>query len=777
VQAALVSLLNELSGLEGQLLLALDDFHLVETPPAGGGSAAVLEDLAFFVEHLPPMARLLILSRQDPLLPLSRWRGRGQVVELRTADLRFNLEETAAFLAENSSVALNPKLLAAVEAQAEGWPAGLRLLAAAARDTADINRLLADLSASGRFILDYLFSEVLSQQPPPLQAFLLRTSILERMCPPLCAAVLQMPESASQGALAQLDRLNLFLLPLDSPPAWYRYHHLFAALLRQRLAALEGESIPALHARAAAWLEAHGYLDEALYHWLEAGDSAQGGRLVQDHALDTLNRGELLRLGGWMARLPADEIGSRPWLGVFQGWLLLLTGQAPGIEPLLQAIERRHPLPDDCAGHIAAIRAYLGAITGDLEMARTQAGLALQRLEESSQGARAVVWYVLGGVAMLEGNFTVAAQAFRQAGEGGLAGGNRHLAIAALNSYIGLLIWQGRLNAAMQDAQRLLRLASTPGGHPLPFASGVLISLARVSLERDELKAALAYAREAVAQGELWGQAEGLVHARLALVEVLSARGELDEAGRALDEMLERRPHYAALTYLTGQVEAAQAVLACRRGQVSEGRRWAESLDQVAHSLVRNAEWLAQARVWLAVGLPERAFAALDELPALARHAGLDGIAIQALALRACALQQAGETESALVALNEALSLAEAEGYLRSFLDAGPAMAALLSKARHAGIAPPYCARLLDAFPAAKPAIPSKSGGLLEPLSARELEVLALAAQGCSNQEIAGRIYIAESTVKSHLNAILRKLDAANRTEAAAKARSLGLIG
>ena len=777
LQAALVSLLNELSDLPGQLVLALDDYHLVETPPAIPGSPSLGDDLSFFLDRLPSSARVVILSRQEPLLPLARWRGRGQVVELRTADLRFNPAETAAFMAESSGLALSSEQAAAAEAQAEGWPAGLRLLAAAARSSGDLDRLLRDLSASQRFILDYLFSEVLSQQPAHLQAFLLHSSILERLCPPLCAAVLGEPESASRETLALLDRLNLFLQPLDDPPAWYRYHHLFGALLRQRLGMLEEESIPTLHARAAAWLEAHGYLDQALAHWLEAGETSQAGRLVQEHALTFLNRGELPRLGDWMGRLPAGEIDSRPWLGVFQAWLLLLTGQIPGIAPLLQAAERRQPLPGDAAGHIAAIRAYLSAITGDLSAVYPQAELALELLGEGSLGTRAVVCFVLGGAAMLGGDFPAASRAFRQAGEQGLAGGNRHVAIPALNSWIGLLIWQGQLNAAMQEAQRTLRLASAVDGRPLPYAGGVLISLARIALEWNELEAAHAYARQAVAQGELWGQVEGLVHARLVLAEVLSAQGELEGAGRILEETLALQPRYAALPLLAGEVEARRAVLACQGGRMAEGQRWAESLDLGAHSLIRHAEWLAQAGVWLAAGSPAAARDILEPLPALARQAGLQGIVIEALALKACAAQAAGDTDTALDALREALPLAEPEGYRYSFLQFGTAMAPLIAKARHAGIAPAYCSRLLAAFPAAGPPVPASAGALLEPLSGRELQVLALAAQGYSNQEIAHRLYVAESTVKSHLNAILRKLDAANRTEAAAKARALGLIG
>jgi LuxR family maltose regulon positive regulatory protein len=270
---------------------------------------------------------------------------------------------------------------------------------------------------------------------------------------------------------------------------------------------------------------------------------------------------------------------------------------------------------------------------------------------------------------------------------------------------------------------------------------------------------------------------EGLVYARLVLAQVLAARGELEAARGILDETFAMQPRFANYPFLVGQVGAAKAILDCQGGRTAAARRWAESLDPAAHSLIRNAEWLTQARVLLAADLPAAALAVLEALPNQARGAGLEGVVVQALALQACARQQVGDADAALATLRDALQLAEAEGFLRSFVDTGLAMAALLRKARHAGIAAVSCTRLLSAFPSEQAAAPIPTGSLLEPLSSRELEVLSLASQGYSNQEIARRLFVAESTIKSHLNAILRKLDAANRTEAASRARELGLIG
>ncbi len=785
-------------------VLVLDDYHIIT-------ARAVHDALAFLLDHLPapPQApHLVIASRSDPPLPVARLRGRGLLTELRVADLRFTPDETAALLRDVMGLPVSTQDATALEARTEGWITGLQLAAIALRaaisapstDTERIPRFVRDFTGSHRFVLDYLMEEVFTQQPPHIQRFLLQTSILDRLTGPLCEAVTGQQEG--QGILESLEHANLFIVPLDSARRWYRYHRLFADLLRSRLDRLgaELECAPAgvLHRRASLWYEVEGQLVEAVSHALAAEDFERAADLVEGHGLQMLKRGEMTAFLGWLEALPAEAIGSRPRLCVQQAWALALSGRLDEVEASLQAAESGTEAdpPDDRPGQIAAIRSYVTAQRGDVPRAVDLAHRALALLDQDNLTVRSVVAFILGGTHLLSGDLAAATRALAQASEMGQAAGNIHLAVPAYSLLADLEMQQGRLHRAFAACRQALEMAGQS-----PVAAQAHAGMGLVLYEWNDLEAAAHHWERSIELGRLWGNVDALSGDYVALAWLRRAQGDLPGAFEALQEAERTTQGKGFHPAAVAQVAAGRVRLAVATGDLAGAERWVRDCGLDAEGEIgpiREWEYGILARVLLALGQADTADRLLGRLLATGERDRRRGRGIEIRVLQALTYRALGDQDRALTALASALVLAEPEGYVRTFLDEGEPLRSLLSDLRSRLAGRPgatdapdpdrllaYISNLLAAFAASEAGtlpVPSADQArrtgppLVEPLSERELEVLHLVAAGLTNQAIADKLFIAVSTVKSHTNSIYGKLGVRNRTQAIAQARAQGLL-
>jgi LuxR family transcriptional regulator, maltose regulon positive regulatory protein len=799
-EGLVTSLVNELVGVAEEVVLVVDDYHLIQAPP-------VHRSLGFLLEHLPGSLRLVVATRADPPLPMARLRARGQLAELRERDLRFSPQEAAELL----RVAVGPDLpataVAVLEDRTEGWAAGLQLAALSLRGRADIAAFVEGFSGSHRHVLDYLAEEVLDRQPQPLRTFLLETSVLDRLSGPLCEAVTGRRDS--QQLLERVERANLFLVPLDEVRGWWRYHHLFADLLRARLQQQQPERVVGLHRAAAAWCTQHGLVDEAVRHALAAGDAVWAARLIEQHFDALLWPGEDATLRRWLQALPAELVRSRPRLCLAQAHGALLSGRLEAVEPLLADAERaladRGDQPEEpfepSAGRavsvlanvpagIAVARALLARLYGDAERTAEFGRRALTHLTDADRALRQFAEYSLAVADWLGGRLVEAEQALtRLAAE--LPAGARYVA----QLYHGLGQVQrgrGHLGAALRTYERALGTASQ-AGHPLPPAGIAHVDIAEVLYERGELDTALDHAIRGVALSRQLGWSRQLAAGLAILAWIRHAQGDRAAALEAIREA-ERVQPSPAMVGLLNPVPALRTRLALANGDIADAARWVQGRGLDADdepSFPREREHLVLARVLLAQHTPERAVGLLERLHAQAAAQQRTGSVIEILALQALARAAASDQQGALAALAEALTLAAPEGHLRVFVDEGAPMASLLGRllttpattpAVATNVPPAYLGRLLERFEqAGQAALPrSRRGaalpGLVVALSARELEVLQLLAAGKPNPAIAEELVISLDTVKRHVTHILDKLGVANRVQAVTRARELGLL-
>jgi len=790
-KAVLTTLLNDLGTLPTPFGLVLDDYHVI--------NAQVVHDaIAFILDHLPPQMHLIISSRADPPLGLARMRANHLLTEIRADDLRFTHDEIAMFMNQVMEQNLSATEIAALAARTEGWIAGLQLAALSLRDRADVTNFIAAFAGSHRYVVDYLTEEVLRQQPESIQSFLLFTSTWGRISGPLCDAVTG--RLGSQAVLEHLERANLFTLRLDDAHRWYRYHHLFAEMLRSRLRQTTPDRVPELHRRASAWYEGQGLGAEAVGHALAGQDFERAARLVEGSANATWVRGEVTTLRGWLEALPKGLVGKRPRLGLLHAWALLLTGQSTAVDPLLSEIERRldghlertagapatdtsdesAPRPAEVRGwrgEIAAIRARIARLHDDLPRSIDLCRLALKDLPPQDLALRGVVTLNLGIAYRHNGNLAAAAEALIEAAGISDPGGTAML--AALSQLADIEAEQGHLRQAAGTYRRALDKAGGRGERRVPTAAWAAVGLGEVMRQRDELDAAAQYVLEGVELAKQWGNADGLAWAHLHTARLYATQGRSAEASDALAEAVQVIRHTRVSPWTLAQVTAYQARWWIEHGDIVAAGRWARERgvsveDELTY--LRAQEHLALARLLIAERNPDGALRLLGRLLGLVETAALVGTAIEALGLQGLALQAQGKTPHALIALTRALSLAEPEGYIRIFVDEGTPMATLLRHADSRGVASPYVRTLLGAFGDAN--LPNRAGdqSLVDPLSERELEILRLLASGLSAPEIAETLVIAVGTARNHVKNIYGKLDAHNRVQAVERARRLRVL-
>ena len=799
-EGLVTALINELAAQPGrdEVLLVLDDYHLVDAGP-------VHESVAFLLENLPPGLLLAVSGRTDPPLPLARLRARGQLAELRAAELRFTTEEAAALLGAAAGPVLPDTAVVALTARTEGWAAGLQLAALSLRGRTDTAGFVAAFSGSHRFVLDYLADEVLDGQPGPVRAFLLETSILERLSGELCDAVTG--RSGSQAMLHHIERAGLFLVPLDEVRGWWRYHHLFADLLRARLEQEQPGRVQELHRAAAAWSDEHDLADDAVRHALAAGDAAWAAQLVERYVDTLLRRSEGVTLRRWLFTLPAEVQRARPRLCLAQGFNAVVSGQVEAIEPLLDDAERafaatgsQPPEPPigpvggvlaNVPAGIAFLRAELARLRGDAARAVDWDQQARAQLRESDFYLRTLVRANLAAADWLRGQLGHAERSLAEALAERRAAGEGYLATRVCHDLGQVQRAQGNLDAALATYRQALDIAGEVSSQP-PHLGMAHVGLAEVLYERNELAAALDHATRGVTLCRQLAFTPPLAVGLAILARIRQAHGDAAAAIAAMGEagQVELSPQVVALL---NPVPSQRARLLLAQGDVTAASQWAKAAGlspEDKPDYPQEPAYLLLARLLLAQDRPGPALTLLQRLLATAASQGRTGNVLEIQALRALALAAHGDHAGALGALAEAVTLACPQGYVRVFADEGAPMRALLTRLSAAqkdrraparDIDPDYLARLLRACVQAGAAPASRRAaaalpGMTEPLTDREVEVLRLLAAGKSNQRIAHELVVALDTVKKHVTHVLGKLGAANRTEAVARARQLGLI-
>lgn len=778
IESILTALLNEITTIPDDFALVLDDYHVIDAKP-------VDKALTFLVEHLPPQMHLVIATREDPQLPLARFRARGQLIELRVADLRFTPSEAAGFLNEVMGLNLSAEDIAALETRTEGWIAGLQLAAISMQGHRDATGFIRSFTGSHHFVLDYLVEEVLQQQPESVQTFLLRTSILNRMCGPLCDYVAEDGGWGSgQETLEYLERANLFTVPLDNERRWYRYHHLFAELLRQRLQPSttsstgdKGSGVAELHIRASQWYEENGLEIEAFHHAAVANDVERAARLMQGKGMPLHVRGALVSVLNWLEALPTEALDARPVLWVMYAGALTTAGQTTSVEQKLQAAETALQGADldietrDLLGRIANNRATLAVTRYQVDTAIAQAHRALEYLRPENLPVRAITTWVLGVAYLLRGDRTAADQAFTEALSISQAIGHSFVTKLATIGLGNVQEAENRLYLAAETYRHALHLF---GDQPLPIACEAHLGLARIFYEWNDLDAAQDHGQQSVHLARQFAEViDRFIIGEVFLGRLMLTRGDVAGAAAILTKADEvARQHN--FVHRMPEVAAAQVLVLLRQDNAAAAAHLAQTLDLP----------LSQARVYLAQGDASAALAVLGPLREQVEAKGWEDEKLKVMILQAVALHARGDTDNAVQRLGNALALAEPGGFIRVFVDEGMPMAQLLSEAAPRGVMPNYVARLLAAFEAEEQGskhtssalTPSGARSLIEPLSQRELEVLRLVAQGLSNREIGERLFLALDTVKGHNRRIYDKLRVQRRTEALARARELGLL-
>ncbi len=775
----LTALLNEIAVCPGQLVLVLDDYHVLDSPDIDAA-------LAFLIDHIPPQFHLVIATREDPNLPLSRLRARGRLTELRAADLRFTPAESAEFLNRAMGLNLAESEIAALEERTEGWIAGLQLAALAMRGEQDAAGFIQTFTGSNRFVLDYLLEEVLQRQLPEIQDFLLRTSILERMCGPLCDALLDASPGRGQQTLETLERANLFIVPLDKERRWYRYHHLFGGLLRQRLASLpesalsrSGETERILHLRACRWLEAEGDLSSAFGHAHAAGDFERAARLAESAwkgMSDTFQSSAWLE---WVKLIPSDVVCARPSLCIQAATALADTGALAASEARLQDAERALATAPDASltARVALARAYNAQVQGDLPETIRQAELALEIIPAEDVMSRAQASIMLEFTHWTSGDLEAALAAIGNWMDSMTQLGNPIFVVASAFAAADLLVGLGRLAEAEQAYQQALQLASRHGPQAEHITAHHHLGLAMLYRQRGQDNLAAHHWQMAVERGQQTTLIDWPHRWHVARAKHQEAAGELDAALDLLDE--------AARVYAKNPVPdlrpipALKACVNLKQGRVDSARAWAIgrglSLDSPV-SYLAEFELLTLARLESA---NPQVNALLEKLLAAAKGQNRLDSVLEILLTQSLAYEAQGSRPRALAALERALTLAQKEGYLRVFVDEGREMRSLIVdfRSRMETRDHPlrgYVDRLLTAFPSQPSVHQGAEADSL--LSGRELEILRLVGEGLSNTDISRRLFLALSTVKGHNLRIFNKLQARNRSEAVARARELGLL-
>ncbi len=758
-EVVLTALINEIAAVATSFILVLDDYHVIQSLP-------VHQQLNFLVEHQPPQMHLVVITREDPPLPLARLRARGQMVEIRQGDLRFSVEECADFLQRIMGLKLTEENITTLEHRTEGWVAGLQLAALSMQGRDDLTDFVATFTGGSHFVLEYLLGEVFERQTVEEQEFLLKTSILERLSGSLCDAVVD--RTGSRFMLDRLEHANLFIIPLDQFRTWYRYHHLFADLLHQRLQNTEALSEYELHRRASQWFMAEGHFPEAIHHALAACDWETAAGLISDQSVMMLRRGELVTLLHWLKYLPDEVIYPRPQLCRDYGWALSLTGQLDAAEIYLRKAEAAAGDDDALLGTILVAQAYNLRVRGDHLQAIERAQRAQPMIPKEDHLTRGLLALTLGLAYWTRGNFPEAEQAFMEVDQSAQQSRNHYARMTAL-TYLGMIqAIYGRLHRAAELCRQVIHI-----GGQSPTVSPAYVELGALFYEWNDLASATQHLKIGIELsqriGNLLIQNDG--YRTLAIVQ--QACGEPTAALTTLQKAHQLADNRQVAPVMRMRNAACQVQLALAQGDLAAAQLWSEQVTETVDTcLLYPRLRLAPVRLLLARHQKNEAGERLKEIYETARQSGWGSGAVEARTLQALAATAPAE---ALHFLSDALQMAQSEGFIRTFVDKGEPLKALLERLKsQGGVLKGYILTILSAFD--QPCQGSTRQLLVEPLSERELQVLQLIAQGKSNGEIAKQLIISVGTVKSHVHSIINKLGVRSRTQAVARARELSLL-
>ncbi len=779
-ESLLTAFLNDMATLPDPVVLVLDDYHVIEARPVDSA-------LTFLLEHLPSQIHVVIATREDPQLPLARLRARDQLTELRAADLRFTPAEAARFLEQVMGLDLSTDDIAALDARTEGWIAGLQLAALSLQGHHAPASFIASFTGSNRFILDYLAEEVLERQPDEVRAFLIQTSVLERICAPLCDAVLggsgdAAPQTggprliSSQDMLEKLERSNLFIVPLDDERRWYRYHHLFADLLRQRLsqsstASLGGEVVDAdaLHRRASHWYEDNGLELDAFHHAVVAHDVERAERLIEGEGVPLHFRGAGIPVLHWLKSLPAAVLNARPSLWMTYASALMMTGQHTAVEQKLQAAEAalQGAAPDDrfrdLIGRIASMRATIAVMQHDVNTLLAQSHRALQYLHPANLPLRTAATWSLGYAYQLQGDRAAARRAHADVLSTSASFGESIYTIAATLCLGQVQETDNQLSLAAETYRRVILLAGDP---PQVIACEAHLGLARIAYQWNDLDAAHQHERHCIQLARQMDSADTFAARGVLLARLKLAQDDVPGAVAVLAEAAEfvRRHNFM---FRMPDVIAAQVLTLLRQGNLAAAAHLAETHDLP----------LSLARVHLALGDPATALAVLEPVRRQAETRDWPDERLAAIVLEAVAHHAQGDRDTAMHLLSDALALAEPGGFIRLFADEGPPMAALLREAAKHGSTSAYGRRLQAAFGTGKAEGRTPvTQDLIEPLSDRERDVLRLLGTELNGPEVARGLMVSLNTMRTHTKSIYSKLGVNNRRAAVRRAEELHLL-
>ena len=755
------TLLNEVATISRDFLLVLDNYSAIDAEP-------VHDIVSFLIEHMPEKMHMVIAGRSDPPIPIAVTRSRGELVEIRTDDLKLTPAEASAFLEASLGFRPSPEDLDILEERTEGWIAGLQLAALAASNEQDFSSFLREFRGSHRYYADFLLSEILARQPLDTQTFLLETSILGRMTGSMCDEVLEI--TGSQKQLEKLEKDNLFIVPLNPDRTWFRYHQLFSEFLIHRLNREHPGRAVELHSRAAGWCERNGLTAEAVEHALAAGEFDHVVRLLRPAAMFMITHGQHATLARWLDSLPEEITYTDPQICLWYASALLVTGVVS---------ERQLQKAEDASagkvnlGEVLCLRAHAASLEGDISRSIELAQRALVVLPEGNTFQRGIANLVLGEALYFAGNAGLALEALSEARL--MAGETDNILVfQRATEILGLAYIQaGRLNNAAELFRQLV--GDSAGHRQWPTIMLTHLGMAMLHCEFNELDEATDHL-EFCLQREQLGLILALGH--VVASRILRARGSFEEALSELDaavDLLHPNRHESQVSAMSSY----KARIWLAQGNLTAASKWAEQCGLYPDDLPdyeHEVEFLTLARVLTAQGKPGEALRLLERVTRATEQAGRGGAALEALLLQALAFQASKQMTSALLVFEKALSVGAPEGYCRVFMDEGEQVAELLRQADSAGIHHKYARRLMDELEREIGILPIKSQDLIEPLTGRELEILHLVVSGLANTQIAREMFISENTVKKHVSNIFRKLDVTNRLEAANRARELRLL-
>jgi LuxR family transcriptional regulator, maltose regulon positive regulatory protein len=796
IETILAALLNELGAVPNDVVLVLNDYHVVDAPDIANG-------MAYLLEHLPSQIHVVIATRADPALPLARLRGQGELVEIRAADLRFTPDEAAAYLNEAMGLDLAAGDVAALEARTEGWIAALQLAALSLQGRDDAAGFISGFAGDDRYIVDYLVEEVLHRQPADVRGFLLETSILDRLSGPLCDAVTG--HAGGTAMLEALERANLFLVPLDDRRRWYRYHQLFADVLRAHLGKERPDQVPGLRRRASIWYEQNGEPSEAIRHALAAGDSARAADLVERAIPATVQSRQETTLRRWLEALPDDLLHDRPVLSNAYAGSLLVRGEVEGVEERLRDAERwldataeaadppsgpsgRMVVVDEGAfrrlpGSLAVHRAGQALILGDVAGTVAHARRALDLVSEDDHLSRGGAAGLLALASWTGGDLEAATRWYAVGMASLEKAGHLSDAIGCALALADIRLAQGRLHDALRTYEHGLQLATGGGGPVLRGAADMHVGMSELFRERDDRQAASQHLLVSQELGEQSGLPQNRYRSRVAAARIRQTEGDPDGALGLLDEA--EHLYVGDFSPDVHPVAAVKARLWIAQGRIAEAVGWARERGLSAAdelSYLHEFEHATLARLLLAQGIGDRAGHGVDaaaeltgRLLATAEAGGRNGSAIDILVVQAIARRASHDSAGALDSLARAMALAEPEGYVRVFIDEGPPMADLVREAAKRGIAPTCVRRLMAAIGDPEHGTRVRQA-LIEPLSERELDVLRLLSTDLDGPRIAAELVVSLNTVRTHTKNIYAKLGVNNRRAAVRRGAELDLL-